>query len=70
MINEATGLPHREVGIILLDDQHSFAQIPEAGVNNLDQFPGAAQWQDQPVQIRRYTMQKKVKKKGGKKGRV
>ncbi len=52
LIHDATGLPHRDVGMILLTETHSFAQLPEQALGLLESFPDAAQWQDRPVILR------------------
>jgi len=66
LLHEGLGMEHRNVGIILLTETHSFAQIPEEAVGMINQFPNAAKWQDRAVTIQPWTFRGKKKAKPGK----
>ena len=51
LIATRTGLPGRNVGAIEVSDSQSFAQVPEAYVQQIARVQSEAKWQDAPVEV-------------------
>jgi len=66
LVHAASGLAHREVGMILMTETHSFAQLPEAMVTGGGELLGSTEWQDREVCISAW----RPKKGGGKPARA